>query len=146
SGGQKAIEGGRRPATLDITKLGHPGLNVGASFDFSCERLANPAETIVPVDGVALIFVQKWFIGMGVRIFRDHHDRKGTAVFFALLEQSTYTRDSKRMFRNQDCIRATGDATVCGNPSCMTAHDFDHHYAVLRLSRGMQTINTVGND
>src|SRR5882672_10728934 len=98
------------------------------------------------VDSVGLILVKERFVGMRMRIFRDYHDGESATMFFALLEQGTNTRDSERMLRNQNRIRAAGDAAVRRNPSRVAAHHFDYHHAVVRLGCRMQAVNCVGND
>src|SRR6266550_3586106 len=83
---------------------------------------------------------------MGMGIFRDYDDRKGTALFFALVQQGTNTRDSKRVLGNKNRIRSASHSTVSRDPSRVSAHHFDYHYAVMGLGCRMQTVNGIGND
>ena len=49
----------------------------------------------------------------------------------------------ERNFRNQDDIRAAGHARVNGDPAGVTAHDFEHHHAVVAFRRGVQAIQRI---
>ena len=50
----------------------------------------------------------------------------------------------ERNLRNQDHVRAAGDARVQRNPAGIPPHHLDHHDAVVRLGRGVQPIDGVG--
>ncbi len=50
----------------------------------------------------------------------------------------------KRNFGNQNHIRAAGHAGVNRNPAGVTAHDFEHHHAVVAFGGGVQAVERVG--
>ena len=50
----------------------------------------------------------------------------------------------ERNLRNQNHIRAAGDAGIERNPPGIPAHHFDHHDAMVRLGRAVQPIDGVG--
>ena len=52
----------------------------------------------------------------------------------------------ERNLRNQNDVRAAGDAGVQRNPSGVAAHHFDHHDAMVRFGRGVQPIDGVGRE
>ena len=52
--------------------------------------------------------------------------------------------DGEWDFRNENDVRAAGDAGVEGDPSAVASHDFDHHDAVMRFGRGVNLVDGVG--
>src|SRR6187549_43520 len=83
---------------------------------------------------------------MWMGIFRDYDDREGASIFLSVCQELAHSGHPKRMLRHEHDIRAAGDSAVCGNPARVTAHYLNDHYAVMRLSCRMQTIDRVSND
>src|SRR5438128_5628741 len=101
---------------------------------------------MMPVDRVGLLFSQECFVRVRMRVFGDHHDREGAAIFLAMAQQIADARNAERMLGYQNHISAAGDASIGGNPSGVAAHNFDDHNAMMRLSSRMQPIDSVGDN
>src|SRR6185295_3950900 len=66
-----SIKSGRRSAPLHVTKFCHACLQIRAALNLRGQCLANSSESIVPINCPALLFCEKCFVGMWVRVFSD---------------------------------------------------------------------------
>src|SRR5512138_2316722 len=75
---------------------------------------------------------------------RDDDERELFALAFALANLRAYAVVGERDFRDENDVRAAGDARVERNPTGITAHDLQDHHAIVALGRGVQPVERVG--
>src|SRR5580704_12814079 len=63
------------------------------------------------------------------------------AVIEVVLEQGTDVVDIDVLFRNENHVRATGDAAGIGDPASIAAHHFNHDHAIVRVGSGMDAVD-----
>ena len=76
--------------------------------------------------------------------FGDHDNREILANFFALRDVAANVLDGKKNFRNQNDVCATGNTCFKRDPAAISAHDFNHHHAMVGGRGGMDFIDGVG--
>src|SRR4029077_19176846 len=99
------------------------------------QGLADSAKSIVTIKRDTLLLRKKIFVRMRVCVLSHYHNRKGATLLFTLQQQITNARQAKGMSGDENNVSAAGDAAVGRDPAGMTAHHFDDHHAVMRLSR-----------
>src|SRR5207253_2469823 len=76
--------------------------------------------------------------------FRDDHNRNALAITLSLSHKIADILNGERNFRNENYVSTPRDAGLERNPARVTAHDLDHHDAVVRLCRGMDFVDGIG--
>jgi len=77
---------------------------------------------------------------------RSHNDDgEELAAFFALGNVAADGADGKRNFRDEDDVSAAGDARLERNPAAVTAHDLNHHHAMVRRRGSVNLVHGVGD-
>src|SRR6266404_170991 len=73
----------------------------------------------------------------------DDDERIETARSVAFLYRSGDLVVIERDLRNQNNIRAAGDAAVESNPAGVSAHDFDDHHAFVACGSSVQSVERI---
>jgi hypothetical protein len=76
----------------------------------------------------------------------DHHDAVVLAVVVVVLEQSADVVDVDVLLRNENHVRAAGDARGVGDPAGIAAHHFNHDHAIVRVGGGVDAVDGLGGD
>ena len=76
----------------------------------------------------------------------DHDDAVVLAVIVVVLEQGADVVDVDFLLRNEDDVRAAGDAGGIGDPAGIAAHDFNDDDAVVRVGGGVDAVDGLGGD
>ena len=122
-GGQHAVEGGRRPAPLQVAEDGDAGLAVQTTFNFAGHDMADTAEFGL---GPLLLFAHH----ADFRQFRtlSHHDQgEPLALTLAIENLVADVFVSPRDLGNENHVTAAADAGVQGDPPGVATHHFQHH-------------------
>ena len=76
----------------------------------------------------------------------DDDDAVVLAVVVVVLEQGADVVDVDFFFRNEDDVRAAGNAGGIGDPAGIAAHDFNDDDAVVRVGGGVDAVDGLGGD
>src|SRR5262249_17081691 len=141
---ENAIAGRRRPTTLNVAEHRDPTPEAGPLLHLARECIADAAlrEPNVP-ELVLLAFVGEPFELVSLR---DDDDREVLAPLVPAADVVAGFVDRDRLLRDEDHVGAAGDSTHDRDPTRVPPHDFHGHDAVVRLGRGVQTVDRLGRN
>ena len=143
-GRQHAVERSRRAATLDVAEDRAAGFLAGALLDLVRQQLADPAQPGVP-ERVALVVSDGLVGGLRVGALGDHHYRRVPGLE-PVLDVLADLLDVERLLRDEDDVRAAGDARVQCDPAGAAAHHLDDERPVMTLGRRVQPVDSLHRD
>src|SRR5205823_12304917 len=117
---QDPIEGGRRPAALQMSEHARSRFFSSAFGDFARNHVANSAEAKFAAFDVAFNLLPIF----RARAFGDDNERAETASGFPLLYRLSNFVVIKRNLRNQNDVRDASDAAVKRDPASVPSHNF----------------------
>ena len=91
--------------------------------------------------GAAILFQLR----RSLHAFGDHDNREILADLFAFGNVAANVLDGERNFRNQNDVRAAGDAGFERDPAAVASHDLDHHHAMMRGGGGVNFVERIGH-
>src|SRR5437763_201527 len=138
-GGQHPVERGRRAAALDVAEHRTAGFLAGPLLDLRGQQLADAAQPDV-AERVQLPGADLALLAGRVRALRDHHDRRVPGLE-AVLHVGADLLDAERLLRDQDDVRAAGQARVQRDPADAAPHHLHDQRAVVALGRGVQPVD-----
>src|SRR5213595_1846283 len=81
--------------------------------------------------------------GGNIDAFRDDHNREALPITLSLSHKFADILNGERNFRNENYVSTPRDAGLERNPARVTAHDLDHHDAVMRFSRSVDFVDGI---
>src|ERR1700733_2392905 len=76
----------------------------------------------------------------------DHNDAVMLAVIVVVLQQRAHVINIDVAFRDQDDMGTAGNTGGIGDPTRITAHDFNNNYTVMRVGSGVNAIDCLRGD
>src|SRR5712691_8193413 len=86
------------------------------------------------------------YVGGKLRAFGDHHDTEIKSTGVTQANGFRDLLDIEGLLGDEDDVGATGDAAIHGDPAGVTAHDFDHHHAIMGLGGRVHAVDRFGGD
>src|SRR4029077_7995838 len=148
AGGKNAIERTGRSAALNVAEHDRAGFKAGALLNFARQQVPDPTQAFMAELILAEILQYQRTLRSGGELgpFGGHYDAEVSAASMPLANELRNLFDIERNFRNENHIRATGDAAVDRNPARVPAHDLDYDHAIMSLGRRVHAINRAGCD
>src|SRR3954453_1487361 len=143
-GRKHAVERRRRAAALDVAEHGLPQLEARPRLDLSLEHLPDPAEPHV-AERVELTGLQLHRAFLRLRTF-GHDDDRRIVPREPLLDVAADRIDVERTLRDEDDVRTPGQAGVQRDPTGVPPHPLDDEHSMVRLRRGVQSVDRVDRD
>ena len=136
---------GRGATPLDVTEQHRTGIEAGPLADLVGDELPDaPEPHVTELVDLSRADVERARSRFGP--FGDDDDRREAATLVTADESCAHILDVERALGNEDCGRAAGDARMRGDPAAVTAHHLDDHHAIVRLGRGVESIDRIGGD
>src|SRR5579885_3466160 len=139
-----AVARRRGAAALDVPEHRDAGLEAGRPLDLLAQPLADAAlrqQTMTELIHLALVLRPGQ-----VAALADDDDREVLSACVPAPDLAADLLDVDRPFRDEDHVRAAGDAAHHGDPAGVAAHHLHHHDAVVRLGGRVQPVDRLRAD
>ncbi len=120
--GKDPVVGRRRPSPLQVAEHHEAGLKLEPLFDLVGEKLAYAAEPYM-AERVELLFLRYHAGGLRGRAFGRDDYAEVLSGGAPVLDMFADIVDVKRLLRDEDYVRASGEPAVYGYPAGVTDHD-----------------------
>src|SRR2546423_3358408 len=118
-----------------------PSFKSGALFELQGKRIGDPSEPSM-TELVSFSALHDWAIlGSKLRSLCHHHYAEISAALVSPPDFGCDLVYIEGLFRDQNDISSACYAAVDSNPSGIASHDFNYHYTIVGLSRGVNPIN-----
>src|SRR3989449_3005442 len=149
--GPDAIDGRRRPATLQVPQHGHPRLEAGRLLDPGAERIAHPLlSKLEMTERVALLRCGRHRHRRLERAhpypFGHHDDAGGFPLGAPPVQVIDDSLELRLELRNDDHVSAPRQATDHRHPAGITPHYLNHHDAMMGRGGGVEPIESLDHD
>src|ERR1700730_2856749 len=136
---QDPVERGWWPAALQMSKHTRPRFFSRSFRDLTRYHIPDSAQSKFAAFDIAFnLLAISW-----PRAFGHDNERANPARGFPLLYRLSNLVVIKRDLRNQDNVRAAGEAAVERDPAGVASHYFDNHHPFVARRRCVQTIESV---
>ena len=136
------VEGGGIAAPLKVTQHHVTGFLAGALFHFPGHMFAHASQTNLSLAAESGFNGGDPTLG-GHGSFRDHDHGGGQTQGSPLLGEFGHLGKVKGDFGNEDGIGTSGQTSVKGDPTGVTAHGFYHHDPLVGTGGGVEPVEAV---
>ena len=144
-GGKHAVVGARGTAALHMTRHNGARLNADHLLQLLGDAVGDAGKAGLLAERGALLLLHGGFL-YAHRALSHGDDGEGLAVFGAAAHSVSHNVDVIRNFRQEDDVRAAGDAGIQRQPARLVAHELDDHAAAMARGGRMDAVDHLGRD
>ena len=140
---QYAVICRRRAAALEMTECGAACFCTAELFELFGKDVADTTETEL-LCAARIAFYADHFAADRCCTFCYDNKAELAAFFGTARDLLLYGTDVVRDLGDKDTVRTARKARVECDPTCIAAHDFEHHDAMMRFCCGVESVECFG--